>query len=186
LRVESLTLGKSCRRKESKTKLHLRCIRLPNHVLELYDNLIFNSKSIIVGKSEITSSHSVTFNGEVVLAKGFQIVYFDLIGKWFTVGKIRDLQGRHTGYYCDVVTPPKLLEDGGVELTDLFLDLWVSPDLRHEVLDEEELEDAFSRGWMTKQLYDAAKREMRKLINMVRRGKFPPHQVKRLEARLGL
>jgi predicted RNA-binding protein associated with RNAse of E/G family len=79
---------------------------LPNHVLELYDNLIFNSKSIIVGKSEITSSHSVTFNGEVVLAKGFQIVSFDLMGKWFTVGKITDLQRKHIGYYCDIVTPP--------------------------------------------------------------------------------
>jgi hypothetical protein len=28
-----------------------------------------------------------------------------------------------------MVTPPRLSEDGGMELTDLFLDLWVSPDL---------------------------------------------------------
>jgi predicted RNA-binding protein associated with RNAse of E/G family len=59
----------------------------------------------------------------VVLAAGFQIAYFEFMGKWFTIGKIRDLEGRHTRYYCDIVTPPKLLDDGGVELTDLLLDL---------------------------------------------------------------
>jgi len=126
------------------------------------------------------------FDGEVVLTYDFQIVYFELMGKWFTVGKIRDLQGTHTGYYCDIVTPPKLLEDSGVEMTDLFLDLWVSPDLRYKVLDKEELENAFCKGWVTKQLYDKAKEELNKLINIVKQGKFPPYQVKGLEKKLNL
>jgi predicted RNA-binding protein associated with RNAse of E/G family len=171
---------------ENKGKLHLRYVRLPNHVLNLYDDLIYKSKKVIVGKSQITSAHSVVFDGEVVLAAGFQIVYFDFMGKWFTVGKIRDMQGRHTGYYCDIVTPPRLLEDGGVEVTDLFLDLWVSPDLRHKVLDEGELENAYSEGWITKQLYECAKKEMEKLVNIVKQGKFPPKQVKNLETTLNL
>ena len=34
----------------------------------------------------------------------------------------------------------------GLELTDLFLDLRVSLDLRYRVLDEEELENAVSKG----------------------------------------
>jgi predicted RNA-binding protein associated with RNAse of E/G family len=54
------------------------------------------------------------------------------------------------------------LEDGGVELTDLFLD-WVSLDLRCKVLDEEELENAYSKGWVTRQLYEKAKEELKKL-----------------------
>ena len=29
------------------------------------------------------------------------------MGKWFAIGKIRNMQGRHTGYYCDIVTPQK-------------------------------------------------------------------------------
>jgi predicted RNA-binding protein associated with RNAse of E/G family len=75
-------------------KLHLRYIRLPNQVLELYDDLVYRSERVIVGKGQITSAHSVMFDGEVVLASGFQIVYFDFIGKWFTVGKIRNMQER--------------------------------------------------------------------------------------------
>lgn len=77
-------------------------------------------------------------------------------------------------------------EDGGVELADLFLDLWVSPDLRYEVLDEEESENAFRKGWVTKQLYGKAKKELKNLINVVEQGKFPPYYVKHLESKLNL
>ena len=169
---------------ESAERLHVRYIRLPGQVLELYDNLVYKSGKIIVGKSQIASAHSVTFDDEVVLASGFEIVYFDFIAKWFSVGKIRNMQGKHTGYYCDIITPPKLLEDGGVEITDLFLDLWVSPDLRFKVLDEEELENAFHKGWITKRLYERAKRELEKLVKTVNQRKFPSYAINRLEKKL--
>jgi len=154
--------------------------------MDLYDVLIYRSKKVIVGKSQITSTHSVMFDGKAVLAPGFQIVYFEMMGKWFTVGKIRDLRGRHTGYYCDIVTSPRLLKDGGIELTDLFLDLWVSRDLRYKVLDEDELENALRKRWISKRLYDKAKEQLRKLVDIVERGRFPPYHVKYLERRLGL
>lgn len=182
--VESLISEKTEIFQKISPKLHLRYIRLPNQILNIYDDLVYKSDRVIVGKSEITSTHSVLFKGETVLARGFQIVYFELMGKWFTVGKIRDLRGRHTGYYCDIVTPPKLLDDGGVELTDLLLDLWVSPDLRFEVLDEEELENASRKGWITKQQYYKAKEELAKLVNVVKQGRFPPSHVKFLEKKL--
>jgi predicted RNA-binding protein associated with RNAse of E/G family len=153
--------------------------------MDVYDELVYKSESVIVGRGRTTSAHSIVFNDEVVLATGFQIVYFELTGKWFSVGKIRNLQGKHTGYYCDIVTPPRLSPDG-VEVTDLFLDLWVAPNLTYKVLDKEELEDAFQEGWITKQLYDKAKKELKKLISNVKEGKFPPSKVKSLEAKLQL
>jgi len=171
---------------ESAEKLHLRYIRLPNQVLELYDDLVYRSERVIVGKSQIASAHSVVFDGEVVLASGFEIVYFDFVGKWFSIGKIRNMQGKLTGYYCDIITPPRLLEDDGVEITDLFLDLWVSPDLRFKVLDEDELENAYSRGWITKNLYEKAKKELKKLINIVKQRKFPPYNIRCFEKKLNL
>ena len=170
----------------SSKKIHLRYVRLPNQVMDLYDKLIYRSRRTIVGRSQVTSTHLVTFDGEVVLAPGFQIVYFEMMGKWFTIGKIRNLQGRHTGYYCDIVSPPSLMKNGGVELTDLFLDLWVSTDLRYKILDEDELENAFAKKWITKQLYDRAKEQLTELIDVVERRRFPPRPVKYLERKLGL
>jgi predicted RNA-binding protein associated with RNAse of E/G family len=125
-------------------------------------------------------------DGQLVLSAGFQITYFELIGQWFTIGKIRDLRGRHTGYYCDIATPPIVLADTEVEQTDLFLDLWVFPDLRYEVFDERELEDALRKGWIEKELYEAAKSELKRLIENVQEGRFPPRSVKLLEKKMSL
>ncbi len=171
---------------EAKPRLHLRYIRLPSQSLEMYDDLIYKSKRIIVGKSQVTSVHSIVFDGKSVLSAGFPIVYFELVGKWFNVVRIRDLKGKHTGYYCDISTPPKLLADGSVEITDLFLDLWVSPDLRYVVLDQDELEKALEKEWISKQLYEKAKKELKKLIELVEQKEFPPRLVKRLEKKLKL
>jgi predicted RNA-binding protein associated with RNAse of E/G family len=151
--------------------------------MELWDELVFRTDKVIVGRSQVVSANSVIFDGKTVLGAGFKIVYFEFLGKWFTVGKIRNLQGEHTGYYCDIVTPPRLLDDG-VELVDLFLDLWVSPDLRYKVLDEEELDEALLKGWITKKLYTKAKKELQKLIRMVEDKAFPPPPVKDLEKKL--
>jgi len=166
--------------------LHVRFTRLPNRVLDLHDELVYKSKKIIIGRSTITSTHSVTFEGRVVLRRGFPIVYFELMDHWYSVVKVRDLEGKHTGYYCDIATPPRILKDGTLEFTDLFLDLWVSPDLRFKVLDEEELENAFRRGWIRKRLYHRAKTELKNLIRTVEHADFPPNLVKRSETKLGL
>jgi predicted RNA-binding protein associated with RNAse of E/G family len=106
--------------------------------------------------------------------------------KWFSVGKIRDLDGKHTGYYCDIITPPRLLGDSDVEITDLFLDLWVAPDMRYKVLDEEELDDALQKGWIPEQTCKKARTELQKLVTLVKNGNFPPPLVKHLETQLNL
>jgi GrpB-like predicted nucleotidyltransferase (UPF0157 family)/predicted RNA-binding protein associated with RNAse of E/G family len=167
-------------------KLHLRYIRLPAQVLEMYDDLVCQSRKVIVGRSQITSTHSIEFDGKTVLQAGFPITYFELAGKWFNVVKVRNLRGEHTGYYCDITTPPKLLKDGSVEITDLFLDLWVSPDLRYRVLDQDELEEALKKGWISEQLHARAKRELKKLVTLVEMKDFPPRLVRQLEKRLKL
>jgi GrpB-like predicted nucleotidyltransferase (UPF0157 family)/predicted RNA-binding protein associated with RNAse of E/G family len=167
-------------------RLHLRYIRLPNQVLEMYDDLVYQSRKVIVGRSQITSTHSVVFYGKTVLQAGFPITYFELPGKWFSIVKVRDLNGEHTGYYCDITTPPKRCDDGTVEVTDLFLDLWVSPNLKRRVLDEEELEEALEKGWISRQLYQRAKKELKKLVALVEQKEFPPRSVRQLEERLKL
>jgi len=153
--------------------------------MEFLDDLVFRSNKIIVGRSQVTSANAVTFDDKVVLAQGYPITYFQFFDKWFTIVKIRNLHWEHTGYYCDIVMPPRVLDDW-VELTDLFLDLWVSPDLRYRILDEDELEEALQKGWITRELYMKAKRELKKLTRAVENRKFPPPLVKDLERKFRL
>jgi len=170
---------------ESYVTIRLRYIRLPNNTMEFVDELLYRSSKMIVGRSKVSSQNSVVFDGKKVLADGFTIVYFEFVGKWFNVVKIWNKRGEHTGYYCDIVTPPRFSGDW-MELTDLFLDLWVSPDLRYKVLDEDEFEEAFQKGWITQELHEKARKELQKLIRRVENKRFPPAVVKDLERRLGL
>jgi predicted RNA-binding protein associated with RNAse of E/G family len=152
----------------------------------VYNELVYRDESVVVAKYVTPTRKSVIFDREVVLAAGYQVTYFELPGQWFTVCKIRNIEGKHTGYYCDIATPPQFFEDR-IEQTDLFLDLWVFPDLtRHQILDEDELEAALANSWIEKPLYDRAKQEARKLISEVEAGRFPPMAVKNLEERLRL
>lgn len=65
-----------------------------------------------------------------------------------------------------------LLKDGSVELTDLFLDFWVSFNSRCRVLNERELEDALKRAGLRS---NCVKRQNGnwKNLSLCRTGKIP-------------
>ena len=63
-------------------------------------------------------------------------------------------------------------------IVDLFLDLWIAPDGRFEVLDEDEFEEAAARGVLTEQQTDHARSILQWLIEATERGDFPPAAVK--------
>jgi len=58
--------------------------------------------------------------------------------RWYNIFEIYDRDdGQMKGWYCNVGRPA-VLEGGTISYVDLALDLWVSPDGRQTVLDEEE------------------------------------------------
>ena len=92
-------------------------------------------------------------------------------GCWYNVFHIADPEGRSKGWYCNVTRPPDLTADT-ISYIDLALDLFVHPDGRYSVLDEDEFAEA-SAG-----IYDAtdveqARRGLEALILLVRQGELP-------------
>ncbi|WKX74483.1 DUF402 domain-containing protein [Streptomyces sp. XD-27] len=58
--------------------------------------------------------------------------------RWYSVKEVRDGHGALKGWYCDI-TRPATVEDDGLVVEDLDLDLWVSADGRTVLrLDEDE------------------------------------------------
>ncbi|WP_030161784.1 DUF402 domain-containing protein [Streptomyces sp. NRRL S-244] len=47
--------------------------------------------------------------------------------RWYAVKEVRTGEGVLKGWYCDI-TRPAVVEDGGILVEDLDLDLWVSAD----------------------------------------------------------
>ena len=78
--------------------------------------------------------------GYVVFERGdvfYEYYYFD---RWYNAFQIYSAAGELKGWYCNV-TAPAIVTDDTLTFVDLALDLFVYPDGRQLVLDEEEFED---------------------------------------------
>lgn len=57
--------------------------------------------------------------------------------RWFNIFDITSADGTRKGWYCNVAEPA-IIFDHRVEQIDLILDVWVSPDGKPLILDEDE------------------------------------------------
>ncbi len=120
----------------------------------------------------------------VVVAKGYLAEWFIFRGKWYDVGKFYDRRGTFTGYYCDMIRPVSRLLSNAFKtsiITDLFLDLWITPDGKCIVLDEDELQRALAKHVISNSLATRARRELQDLIRLVRSGRFPPVSIRKID-----
>lgn len=77
---------------------------------------------------------------DTVLRTGDRFVEYYYDDRWYNIFEVHDRDDdRIKGWYCNICKPASF-EDGMVTYIDLALDLWVSPDGRQTVLDEDEFE----------------------------------------------
>ncbi len=136
---------------------------------------------MIVVAHESSPSKPVDYLGEIVLASGYWAVWFLFKDRPFDVARFYRPDGTWTGYYADILEPvrwkgsdPTTIEP----IIDLFLDLWIAPDGRYLVLDEDEFEEAVSRGSVTGEQVVHARSVLENLVEATERGEFPPAVVK--------
>jgi len=78
---------------------------------------------------------------EVTLKENDRFVETFYTDRWYNIFEIYDRDdGKLKGWYCNI-GKPAALTDSTVSYVDLALDLWVSPDGRQTVLDEDEFDD---------------------------------------------
>ena len=147
--------------------------RLPDRVNHFQQELLHEDKSVIVTTQRLKPSNPITIDGNRVLGDGFTVVWFVFADLWYDVGKIYNLENAFTGYYCDIIMPMRRAENH-FEITDLFLDLWVSPDGSHQIQDEDEFDEAIANNWIELDLADEARKALQNLISEVESGAFPP------------
>lgn len=158
--------------------VHIHYLRPPDR------REIFTQKLLMDGEVvKVTLAENVPFDppirvhDQVVLEAGSDAVWFTFPHVWHDIGRFHRADGTFTGLYANILTPP-LIRDGGVwETTDLFLDVWVSPRGVLSVLDEDQLEEAVARGWVS----DTQARRAREEVEWIRReyeeGRWPPRVV---------
>ena len=156
------------------TKIHLIYRRIPNRILERYDELIADLGDVVVAKSKFEGMLTPLFvNGVKVIDNGYTMIYFAFIGEKYDVLKVYDREGNFKGLYVDILAYTKR-KGNTLEMLDLFLDLFIFPNGEIFILDEEELEIALNYGLIDKETFDFAYSKAREIVEKFKEGNFPP------------
>jgi len=155
--------------------------RRPPHPASRFPGLLLGvtEKSLII-QSRLSVPRPRQVAGRTIAASGYWAIWFVFKDRWFDIGKFYDDSKNWIGYYCDIVKPIKRLMCGSRTslLTDLFLDIWITPNGTVHVLDEDELEYAVQRGFISETLAVKARSEVRSLVRKIKQHNFPPIEVK--------
>ncbi|MGI8916356.1 MAG: DUF402 domain-containing protein [Chloroflexota bacterium] len=160
--------------------------RPPNRVSRIPTQVVSIEHAAVRWLNGLVPKEPLRFESDIVLDRGFWAIWFIENGASHDLGKIYSVTGRHTGYYVDVLEPVRWQRDdiGTIEpLTDLFLDLWIAPDGRWQVLDEPEFQEAQAQGWITKEQATHARRTLTHLIESAQAGTLVTPEVQAFELR---
>jgi predicted RNA-binding protein associated with RNAse of E/G family len=155
--------------------------RRPPHAPRAFSGFLLNETSNrLTIQSRLSLKEPRRVAGKIIADKDYLAVWFVFKGRWFDVGKFYDRSNNWLGYYCDIVKPVNRLLYGSKTsiITDLFLDLWISPENVYHVLDRDEFDDAVRRRLIPKRVAERAECELRRIIRSVERGEFPPAYVR--------
>lgn len=156
-------------------------IRPPDRRVSPKSLLLDATNDIIVVAHKYSPSKPVVYLGEIVLDVGYWGIWFLFKDRPFDVGRVYRPDRTWTGYYVDVLEPVhwEASDANTLEpIIDLFLDLWIAPDGKYMVLDEDEFEEAISLGHLTSRQVDHARSVLQELVEATGRGEFPPAVVR--------
>ena len=158
--------------------------RLPGRIKRFQGLLRDESPNRLIIEQRLRVTNPRREFGRVVVAKGYVAEWFIFRGRWYDVGKFYDRRRRFTGYYCDIIRPVTRLLSNATKtsiITELFLDLWITPDGRYMALDEDELEAALAENIISSSLARQARKELQLLIQLTKSGRFPPASIRKIQ-----
>lgn len=159
----------------SRPLVHIHYRRPPDREEVFRQRLVLDRDDVKVTLATgLELDEPVRVRGEVALESGSDAVWFTFPGRWHDVGRFHRSDGRFTGLYANVLTPPRIGPDHVWETTDLYLDLWIGLDGELAVLDREQLEEARRRGWIDDATADRAEEEAESLRRAHEEGRWPP------------
>lgn len=158
--------------------------RPPDRTQVFVQRLIHDGPGVKISFAEgIELDAPMLIDGEVVLERGSDVVWFTFPGAWHDIGRFHRRDGTLTGIYANILTPCVFEPGGEWHTTDLFLDLWIPATAAGgeaavpRLLDAEELAEAERHGWISRATGARARREAERLLEGALAGFWPPPAV---------
>ena len=158
----------------------VRVIRLHGETCDHEQELVEDRGDLIITKFDFLN-YRLVVHDELVIADGYHALLFEFFHPPLEIIVVTDEDRILTGYYCNVNTEPSRI-DGGYEVVDLYLDIFVLPDMRYEILDEDEFQEAIEKGWITEEHVSLARETVARTIKDIETGRFPPRIVQEFQA----
>ncbi|MEM3444976.1 MAG: DUF402 domain-containing protein [Thermoplasmata archaeon] len=153
-------------------KLELVAIR-PGKETEIWLNeKIYEDENVVVSLFDFSQlKKEFVVEGKVVIDRGCKALCADFIGKPYEILAVLDKENGLRGYYVNINR--EILRDGNrVFVYDLFLDIWVFPDLKWKVLDADEFEEAKKAGLLSQKDILLASQTLKEFLEIIETGKF--------------
>ena len=173
------------------TLVQIHYLRPPDREQIFTQHLVWEDEQVkVTYAADLNLESPVRIAGDIVLETGSEAVWFTFPEAWHDIGTFHRADGSFVGTYANILTPC-VFEDSGVwHTTDLFLDIWIDSSGTVLTLDEEELDEAESKGWITPALGRRARDEASALVRQAEAGSWPPAVVgewtlERARARMG-
>ncbi len=101
--------------------------------------------------------------GYIRFEPGDRFVEYYYRDRWFNIFDIAGRDGERKGWYCNVAVPAVIAHDS-IQQVDLLLDVWVYPDGRMLILDEDEFA---TDTMLSEDLRVKAKQGLQSLLQMI-------------------
>ena len=103
-------------------------------------------------------------------------ISYTMLDYGWKISKIYDKDDKLLYWYCDIIDYDVKIENGEeiYILIDLLVDIKVYDDGSYEVLDVDELNDAFEKGLIDFSQKEDAERKLNELLKLIKNGNFPP------------
>jgi predicted RNA-binding protein associated with RNAse of E/G family len=105
--------------------------------------------------------------------KGYTWLQYYPKGEHYVVTSMFDDQGEIVEWYIDVCKHQGVTDQGVPWFDDLYLDIVVLNNRSLFLLDEDELDEALTKGMITVKDYDMATETAKRVLNMIKAHKFP-------------
>ncbi|MFC1662193.1 DUF402 domain-containing protein [Gemmatimonadota bacterium] len=155
--------------------VHIHYLRPPGRREVFTQRLLLDDPEVKVTFAEaVPFDPPILIHGQVALEAGSDTIWFTFPGVWHDIGRFHLADGTFTGIYANILTPALIRPNGVWETTDLFLDVWVTPSGDLSVLDEDQLQEAHARGWVSEDQAARAQEEVERIVSGAKEGSWPP------------
>ena len=148
--------------------------RLPDNEQIFDQRVVLELADVIVTVTDpLELQEPMSQAGHVILETGSRAVWFTFPGLWHDIGRFHRADGTFTGYYANILTPPRI--QGRVwYTTDLFLDVWLPVGGPVTLLDEDELDEALQKAHIDDETARQARDEADRLLGLASANEWPP------------